>query len=313
MRRILALMVMVSLLGLWARGGRAETLELLDGTTVAGDIVLPGMADGLNIHLYTGKYQKVPWDNFSLPSLEKLAKNPDLAQFVNRLINRQDEARENRPEIKVRVPERLELPPKGSLILALFRSPVGLVALILVYAAGIYAGYEIAVVRAHPPLLVCGVSAVAPLVGPIFFLCLPSKMVAPEDEAEGAPPVRESAHAEAQWTPPTQTPPEEEPAPVAPGRMGRSPEAAALPEPQVFAKGQFMFNRRFFETKFPGFFSLVRKDADKHMVLVIRSARGEFEAHRISRITSNELFVDNSASPIPFVEIMEVQLKHEDT
>ena len=73
-----------------------------------------------------------------------------------------------------------------------------------------------------------------------------------------------------------------------------------------------MFNRRFFENKFPGFFSLVRRDAEKHMLIIIKSARGEFEGHRISRITANELFVDGSTTPIPFIEILEVQLKHED-
>ena len=46
--------------------------------------------------------------------------------------------------MKVQEVSRLELPPKQSLFSALFSSSVGLVMLILIYAANIYAGYEIA-------------------------------------------------------------------------------------------------------------------------------------------------------------------------
>jgi hypothetical protein len=86
----------------------------------------------------------------------------------------------------------------------------------------------------------------------------------------------------------------------------------------VFPRGQFTFNRRFFETKFPGFFGMIRRDADKDMVLLVKSSRGEFVAHRISRITANEIYLDvrkGAASQevsVPFGEIREVQLKHKD-
>ena len=35
-----------------------------------------------------------------------------------------------------------------------------------------------------------------------------------------------------------------------------APAAATTPEAQVFQRGAFTFNRRFFETKFPGFFGV---------------------------------------------------------
>ena len=62
----------------------------------------------------------------------------------------------------------------------------------------------------------------------------------------------------------------------------------ALPASTVYQRGQFTFNRRFFETKFPGFFGVVRRDADRDMVLVIKSARGEYVGQRISRIAAND-------------------------
>ena len=51
----------------------------------------------------------------------------------------------------------------------------------------------------------------------------------------------------------------------------------------LFQRGQFTFNRRFIETKFSGFFGIVRRDAEKDMILLIKSTRGEFPASRITR------------------------------
>jgi hypothetical protein len=64
---------------------------------------------------------------------------------------------------------------------------------------------------------------------------------------------------------------------------------AAIPAATTFPRGQFTFNRRFFETKFAGFFGVVRRDAEKDMVLLIKAARGTYHGNRISRITSNDL------------------------
>ena len=80
-----------------------------------------------------------------------------------------------------------------------------------------------------------------------------------------------------------------------------------------------MFNRRFFETKFPGFFGVVRREADKDMVLFIKAARGQYIGERISRISANDMYVQvhkGEASEevmVPFSEIQEVQLKHRDS
>ena len=91
------------------------------------------------------------------------------------------------------------------------------------------------------------------------------------------------------------------------------------PRPVVFQRGQFTFNRRFFETKFSGFFGVVRKEADRDMVLIIKAARGEYAGQRISRISSDDLYLEvreGHASQevlIPFQEIKEIILKRSDS
>jgi hypothetical protein len=92
----------------------------------------------------------------------------------------------------------------------------------------------------------------------------------------------------------------------------------SLPEPVVFRKGDFSFNRRFFETKLPGFFRLVPSEADRDLLLYIQSGRGEFIGKRITKVTPAELYLQvfkNDATAdemIPFVEITEVQIRHKD-
>jgi hypothetical protein len=63
---------------------------------------------------------------------------------------------------------------------------------------------------------------------------------------------------------------------------------------------------------------VVRRDADKDLVLVIKSARGEYIGQRISRIAANDMHLQVQRGPateevmIPFTEIKEVQIKHKD-
>ena len=76
-----------------------------------------------------------------------------------------------------------------------------------------------------------------------------------------------------------------------------------------------MFNRRFFETKFSGFFGIVRPEADKDKVLQVKTARTLFVAERISRITASEVHFEvlrggsRQEVMVPFAEIQEIKLK----
>ena len=99
---------------------------------------------------------------------------------------------------------------------------------------------------------------------------------------------------------------------------GAAPGTSAAPPAQVFQRGQFTFNRRFFETKFPGFFGVVRRDADKDMALIVKTMRGEFVVQRIVRIAQDDMhfqIVKGEASfeeMVPFADIQEIQLKPKD-
>jgi hypothetical protein len=91
-----------------------------------------------------------------------------------------------------------------------------------------------------------------------------------------------------------------------------------LPPTTTYQRGQFTFNRRFIETKFAGFFGVVRRDADRDMVLVIKSSRGEYIGQRISRIAANDLHLAGAAWPRhrgghdPVRRDQEIRLKHKD-
>jgi len=291
---------------------------MADGQTVTGDIVAAN-ENGLQLNLGGGKYERLPWMKFSQESLKKLAamsKPPKIAEYVDPFIEIPLEERAKKTEVVIKDVERLDRPAKrGSLFGGLFGSSVGLICLLLIYAANVYAGYEISVVRAYPVALVCGISAIAPIVGPIIFLCVPTRIISAEEWKPGQPRPQTATEGEAAA----------EPAYV-PGSglqlaSTEAPEAAAasqVPQTQLFERGKFTFNRRFFETKFAGFFGLVRRDAEKDMVLVFKSPRGEFIANRITRITANELHLEvrkgssTQETSISFAEIQEIRLKHKD-
>jgi hypothetical protein len=217
--------------------------------------------------------------------------------------------------------------------MAMFGSPVGLFILLVLYGANLYAAYEVAVYRGQPTSTVCGLAAI-PFLGvlsPIVFIAMPNKVA----RLDWVPEEQSRFQAIAPPTDVGPSPAENVPvalAPAPPARPataykttyttaaspGPEPAAAALPEPIVFRRGDFSFNRRFFETKLAGFFRLVPSEADKDMVVFIKSGRGEFAGRRIIKITPNELYLqvfhDNATADemIPFVEILEVQIRHKD-
>jgi hypothetical protein len=304
---------------------QALTFEFTDGTKVEGDIVRPS-PKALQIRTPDGKYQDLEWGKLSQATLLELqkfareARNTKLTEQVEPYIEIPEEEIIKRTEVQVKPVPRLERVPNGSLLGAMFQSSVGLVCLLLLYAANIYAGYEIAAIRAYSPLLVCGISALAPVIGPVVFLSLPTKMDRPDAEGEGEAAAEEHSATYA--------------VPGDPGAVEGDPNAAAhpghaapvhgqatagaQPQAQVFKRGQFTFNRRFMETKFVSFFGAIRRGADKDMVLFIKTGRGEFVANRITRITANDMHIEAIKGggmqelQVPFGEIQEIHLKHRD-
>ena len=301
---------------LWTVLLRADTFQLNDGRTLTGDLLVSSANDaGVQIKTGDGNYAKVSWSDFSQAALKEIAQKPKLGQFVEPFIEIPQEERLKKTEVKINAVPRLNLPPKGSLIGSLFGSSVGLICLLLIYAANIYAGYEIATVRAYAPALVCGIAAVAPIVGPVIFLFLPTRMQSAQDESAAAPePATDAAVISSFAGDPAAA---EHASGLHFAEQAQAPDAA-LPKTEIFQRGQYTFNRRFIETKFSGFFAMIRREADQDLVLVLKTARGEFTATRITRIASNDLHVDvrkgaaTAEVSIPFAEIQEIHVKHKD-
>jgi hypothetical protein len=310
--------------GLMAGISRADTFHLTDNSTISGEIV--SMDDkGVILKQADGSYaDRLPWSKVSQADLKDLDQNnPKAAPFVEPFIEESTE-RAPRPVIEVKPVPHFDRPTGHSLIGALFTSSTGLFTLFLLYAANLYAGYEISIFRAQPVGLVCGVSAVAPVIGPIIFLAMPSNIKAKSpdwsvpEEQKLEPGVAAAIAAE-------QEVPVEQHAEAA-VEGGAAPDASAAvaapraPEPpkKVFLRGQFTFNRRFFETQLNAFTAITRPEADKDKDLLIRSNLDTFIAQRISRLSANDLQIQVQKGPafeditIPFVEIQEVQIKYKE-
>ena len=319
MRKLIWTISGLWLCGLLAAAG-AETFTLADGTTVSGDIVSFN-DNGIIFRGADDKYtDRLPWLKFSQDGLKQLAQNPKIVPFVEPFIVPPPVERAHQTEVKVQDVPRLDRSSPASLLGGLFSSPVGLLALLLIYAGNLYAGYEIALFRGRPSGLVMGVAAVLPIAGPVIFLLLPGLRVAAaaaeetpaETAAEGAP-VASEPH---RFMVPGVKPEEEIHIATGSWETGAPPTPPDQPEVEIFQRGQFMFNRRFFETKFSGFFGIVRREADKGKVLQVKTPRMLFVADRISRIAANEVHFEvlrgdsRQEVMVPFAEIQEIQLKH---
>jgi hypothetical protein len=313
----LCLIIGLSVLGLLAGAARADTFKLTTGETLNGEVLPTSATDaGVQVKVGEGKYEKVPWTSFSQEDLKKFTQNKKMEPLVEPFIEISQEEKIKKTEVNIKQPPRLDRPPRQSLIGALCSSGLGLLIVLILYAANIFAAYEISIFRAQSTPLVCGLSAVLPFLGPIIFLSMPMKLP-PTAQAWELPPAQVPEGAAADLVNPMQGAAEQ---PTGLKLAYSEPEQAApaLPPATTFQRGQFTFNRRFFETKFPGFFGVVRRDAERDMVLAIKSSRGHYVGDRISRIASNDLHLQvqrGNASEevmIPFQEIQEIQLKHKD-
>jgi hypothetical protein len=302
---------------------RADSFQLTTGKTISGEVLVTSASDtGVQIKIGDGDYERVPWASFAQEDLKKFAQNRKLEPFVEPFIEITAEEKIKKTEVHIKPPPRLERPPAQSLVGAMFSSGLGVLIVLLLYAANLYAGYEVSIFRAQPWYLVCGVAAVLPLVGPLIFLAMPTRIQAaqpawdvPPETAETTPT---SPAAAGEAVNPMLDSAVAHPAGLRLSHAEPPPAAPDLPASTRFQRGQYTFNRRFIETKFPGFFGVVRREADRDMVLVIKAARGEYVAHRISRISAGDFHVQvqkGSATEeimIPFVEVQELILKHRD-
>jgi hypothetical protein len=297
-----------TIFGLWFCGlliaARADTISLVDGTSLTGDIV-KSTDTGLMLHLPDDTYTNVLWTKLSQNTLKELEKNPKIKPLVEPFIEIPLSERPKKPEFKIQDVARLELPPKQSLLGALFSSSVGVFALLLIYAANIYAGFEIAVFRARPKALVMGVAAVLPIFGPIIFLAMPMYVEpAPAEIQTEADPTTFAVAGQPSASEEVQI-----------AAMSSQAPPAAQAAGQTFQRGQFTFNRRFIESKFAGFFGETRSAADQNNVLIVKSTAGQFVVERITRISASDVHLEVALGEVrqevmvPFADIQEIQLK----
>lgn len=308
-----------------AAGGfaaRAATYELNSGEKIEGTPTY-FQQQGLTLKKPDGTdHPRIAWTNFTQAALKQLAELPRAKPFVQPLLEAEEaELAEKQKaeaiEIKTKIPERLDRPDPAAGWGSLFSSSVTLLGLLLLYAGNIYAGYEMGVFRNYHPALTAGVSAIAPVVGPVLFLCLPTRIKKSQDQlaAEAM-----AAHLAAQGTVEAEAPPELTPEELAAQQAAAEAAAAeaALAEANkviTFARGQFTFNRRFFESKLAGFARPVPGEAERGKVVYIKSSRGEHVGARVSKIDPNELYLQINKGGatadvmIPFNEIFEVQIR----
>ena len=240
-------------------------------------------------------YTPVPWGKLSQDSLKHLTENPKIKPLVEVFIEPDQSQRPAKPEIKINPVTRLERPANPSLFGGLVGSPVGLFILLVLYAANLYAGYEVAIVRARPAFQVIGVSAVLPVIGPVIFLAMPMKVEAPPEEkvmvSSGAVDPEKAAEqiqiVEASW---------------------RQEEKKA--EAQVFARGKFTFNKRFLETKFAGFIGEPKGDA-LLFCMEVKTAQAQFAVARIMQVAAADVTFEAIPSKpvtVPLADILEIKL-----
>ena len=305
----------------------ADSYSLANGSTLTGEIIT--FSDtGIKFRLPDDSYtEQMPWTQFSQDGLKQLAQNPKIRPLVEPFIELPPVARTHQADhINLRPVTHLDRPAKQALLGALFSSSVGLFLLLLIYAASLYAGFELAICRGRPIPVVMGIAAVLPVVGPAIFFLLPSHQQ-PAQSDSVTPAEAEAANAAGasgtQVTPGApgvpmgvDTPVTTDLAELAGIQVSAMPAVPAEPAVlQVYKRGQFTFNRRFMETKFAGFFPAVRSAADEKLDFTVKLPKGYFLVHRITNIGMNdvhfEIFQEGVPQEIlvPFADIQEITLK----
>src|SRR5205085_2052815 len=186
-------------------------------------------------------------------------------------------------------------------------TPAGFVVLAAFFFANLYAAFHIAKFRSRPVALVVGLSVILPVLAPIIFLLIPdgesAAAPAPDHQPTGAPEaVSPQAKVEGMQSSLGLAAHQK---PTKPGESSTQ---------QVYKRTEVNFDRKFFETTFTGYFRVVPPNPD--MVLVIKTAKGEYVGRRITRISGNEIHLQllrgNSEQSVGFGEISEVQVRHKD-
>jgi hypothetical protein len=337
MYRRYTLLVLLCLTAWGIIPAQAEDYSLTDGTVLSGEAI--SFNDkGVVVKLNSGAYSdRVPWTKFTQEALKEFVKIAKAREFAEPYIELPAEEKQKAKlaEIKIQPVPRVERPTKRPGLFAAMTTPGGMVILLVLFLANLYAAYEIAVFRNQPTALVCAVSAFVPVVGPIIFLSLPRRELfldeplpmTPEEAPAGEPQVEASAQAAPAGHGSLTGRIKKGLSSMLPGkpagglsvrRESKAGAAGAQAGPRIFRRGEVEFSRRFIETQFSGFFRIVPTEAEKDLLLFIKTAKNEYVGKRISRMTGNEMHVQLQTIGkvteigIPFEDIVEIQVRHKD-
>lgn len=311
-------MLLLLVFGLISPSGLADVFQLENGTTLEGTMATLD-EDGFIVRLDIGEFSdRTELVYLSQETLRRLAENPKYAELVTPFIDLPEEEMKP-PEITVRQPERLVRNEEPGSFVSSFGTPIGILFLLAFYAGNLIAAFEVAVYRARPPALVCGLSVILPVVTPIIFLSLPA---AEGSYAEHEEDSEELVQASDAGAPPPPPPAATAGAPGVPAmgqaKLGlkKTEASASGSEAKTYTRSDTQFNRHFFETTFSEFFRMVPSPSIKDMVLEFKSAKKELIAKRVSRISANEIHIQlvdgKNEVALTFGEILQVKLRHKD-
>jgi hypothetical protein len=304
--------VLLAVLFLRVVAGQEESKEfkLTNGDRITGKVASVNV-DGIVIQQDIGGFtERIGWGRLDQDTLKLLLDNPQAHKFAEPFIEvpieQKVKEKAKKKEIVIKEPTRVERPTPRPKFFASLTSPAGFMVLGILFFANLYAAYHIAQFRGRSVPLVVGLSAVAPVLGPIIFL------LTPDAEGHGPPPVEQAA-------PSTDVVSAEAKVGGMQSALGlaahqKGEQKGANQGAEVYRRADTTFDRRFFETKFTGFFRVVPANPD--MVLVVKTQKQEYVARRISRISAAEVHLQllrgNTEVGVPFGEIAEVQVRHKD-
>jgi hypothetical protein len=311
MCRLVAMSWMVLVLNVV--GAFGAEFRLMNGDVYRGEASFN--EDGLVVRLDIGGFSpRISWGKLTQETLKEIAEDPRAREFAEPFIEVPIEVREaerrQRKEIRISEPPTVPLPPEQGGFFASMTNPVGWFILGVLYLANLYAGFEVARFKGRPMVLVVGLSAIAPIIGPIIFALLPrggGAAAGGETAEAGAAAPAEAVNPMAQALP----------SGMGGGGLGLAAHgakaAAGTGYNQVYNRSNTTFDRRFFETKFTGFFRVVPGDAEKDLVMVIKTPKSEIVATRITRISAGEAHFQlqrGAELNVPFGEMVEVSTRH---
>jgi len=282
----------------------ADSYELLDGQVINGPPA-SFTKDGVAFREASGDQgPRIGYTNLTQAALQELAKNPKGKRHVEPFLEEPlvASAMKGRPAYELKPHEKIDRPdPKGGLS-SMAGSGLGVLLLLLLYAANLFSAYEVGVFRNYSPWMVLGISFVLPVITQIVFLCLPTYV----PKAAG-----EVVDATGAFVPGFAVTGSNQPAAQAAAAI-QAAEAAAFPR---YKRGEFTFNKRFFETKLSGFFGIRPSDAEKGLVFSAKTSKGQLVCNRVVRVTPGEAVLQVLRGPtmeevgVPYADFVEIEIQ----